>query len=641
MEVTMVHPAFDSRGLEPGALRDCICTALEAFSIDEQALLTTLVFGSRALGMARADSDIDLILVTQARKAPVTEHYRRLRHGDVDLDANHVTLRSLHHLGARAPWAYRLATAIAVRDEATITLREQRCWLDRVKCLITSDQACAGRARFHTAEILGLLDLREACRESRPAVATYALVHLSVVLPIALLNQMRRVPFAEGSPGICALRAAGSEAPEIVQELIRFRNAVSATLGLRANDEVTWPDLSIRAVLHRLHLRTAKLWPEVMGADVTSILWRSGSELDELEAHLQSGGVVVEQAEIDPRGLISTTIGRLIATEDGAEIAARPPSRDVSLDRSTQAVRYESFDASRGRLKLIVGTGGCRVPSCSFCMLPVLAHAKATINEVLEGIRQHAAEEVRRVAIYTDGSFLDDRELTPVERIALVKEVSRWPLHQLEIESLPQFVTARAISVLAAALPPGCRIRVSVGIQSMDPSVRRYVTRSPFSPIELQALLDRRTSMNIGLRVFLLAGKPLMSPEDDLRDVLDSLQALRMHLQVEDVVQINPVLATRGTVVHQLHAQGFFRAVVGEELNDLREVVAGQSWPFRVEFGPVAGSTCTDVPCAVNSAPTLDARALPWCILGDLRARADWLRDLLADDRPSSGSRQL
>jgi hypothetical protein len=131
-----------------------------------------------------------------------------------------------------------------------------------------------------------------------------------------------------------------------------------------------------------------------------------------------------------------------------------------------------------------------------------------------------------------------------------------------------------------------------------------------------------------------MANKPLLSAKEDRCDLLASLKLLQQYLRKQDIVTINPLLPTHGTVLEGLWKSGQWRPLTIEEAISIEIGLGATNWNFQLQFGPSQTSTCTDVQLEPNSnrnsvenighrrhVNQVDSRSLPWTLLGGSRHR--------------------
>jgi radical SAM enzyme (TIGR01210 family) len=624
-------------------------TVLEQFRIDRSDILLALVFGSRARRQELSTSDFDIIFIIQPNAACPGFVYRRLKFGDSTIDANIIEPASLDRLcWNETGWAYRLYRARRIPGFTKIPRDLADAWLQRNDALIRHPLACRRRLLWHLADCRALL--RNAHRlqteplelTTLPVLSTYLMIEALFQVPLIHLNLLGLVPFEANDPWSSAL-AAGS--PLEIRAIDEY-NAILETIihsalysdlafdGRFAHNLKHIRDRCRNAVIKRLGYAFGDGFGKALKekAKVDERLLSSFAEI-------LSG---VHAAEKELIEALTTWTGKVLG--QSRELATRA-GRRVAITRTKRVVpgtRLIDYCFETARLKIILPTGGCRVPTCTFCMLPNLARAKESIDRVIEATVEATGKgPVRHVSIYTDGSFFDEREVAVTERLAIADKVRQWGATELLVESLPRFISPGAIDEMNRNLGPRCRLRIGVGLQSTDPLVRRHITGTPITQSELIWLLTLRGKPSFTFRFYLLANKPMMSAAEDLHDLQRSLDLLDRCLMPEDTVTINPLLPTRGTLVEQLEAARYWRPLSSAAAVNLFRRLQAKPHGYSLEFGPITGATCTDrgpiteVEDAFGGVVTartrcdgalIDMALVPWSLFGGYRNRYRWAR---------------
>jgi archaeosine synthase beta-subunit len=220
----------------------------------------------------------------------------------------------------------------------------------------------------------------------------------------------------------------------------------------------------------------------------------------------------------------------------------------------------ESLGGERVRaFVLILKTRGCYwadLKGCSMC-----GYAKDTLGR--SATPAELAEQLARaleryhgepyVKLYTSGSFLDDREVDPESRRAIVGTFS-GRARRLLFESLPEFATPEALGPLKTAFDG--ELEVALGLESTDPTVLgRYVHKSA-SPEEYLAAGDRVRALGLRAKAYLLLKPPYLTESEAIEDVVRSVRDAAPHF---DALSVNPVHIQNGTVVEWLYRRGRYR----------------------------------------------------------------------------------
>lgn len=620
-------------------------TVLGQFCIDHSDSLLALVFGSRARHQEGPTSDFDIIFLVQPNAAYPEFAYRRLEFGDSTIDANIIQPASLDRVCRKETgWAYRLYRAQLIPGFTTIPLQIADAWLCRNDALIRHPLASRRRVLWHLAD--GRALLRSAQRQqgqmlapaAQPALSTYLVIEALFQVPLIYLNLLGLIPFEAGDPWSSA-RAADS------------------TLDARASDDfnVAMKTITCSALYADLARdgSFARNLKRIRDQCRTAVIKRLGYVFDD-----GFGKRLGEKVKADDRLLsdLAEILDGIHAPEDeliealtiwagkvqgrSRELANRT-GRRVSIPRRKSKItgtRLVDYRADTARLKIILPTGGCRVPTCTFCMLPYLAHVKGDVDRVIESAADVVDQRpVRQVSVYTDGSFFDERELTRTERMKIADAARQWGATELLVESLPRFLSPGALDEVIRILGATCRLRIGVGLQSTDALVRRHITGTPITQSELMSLLTLRRAAPFALRLYLLANKPMMSAAEDLLDLRRSLDMLDRWLALDDIVTVNPLLPTRATLVERLEKARYWRPLSPTASAHLFQRLGAQSRGYSLEFGPTAGATCTD------SAPTeledafgglltpempndglIETALVPWSLFGGYRDRNRW-----------------
>ena len=237
-----------------------------------------------------------------------------------------------------------------------------------------------------------------------------------------------------------------------------------------------------------------------------------------------------------------------------------PAAPDAARRYVNQWVEEEALEGERVRaFVLILKTRGCYwadVKGCSMC-----GYAKDTLGRsaTAEELAEQLARALDRyrdepyVKVYTSGSFLDDREVDPASRRAIVGAFSGRARRFL-FETLPEFATEGALRPLSEAFRG--ELEVALGLESTDPVVLgRYVHKSA-GPQEYLAAGDRVRALGLRAKAYLLLKPPYLTESEAIDDVVKSVGEAAPHF---DALSVNPVHIQNGTVVEWLYHRRQYR----------------------------------------------------------------------------------
>ena len=272
---------------------------------------------------------------------------------------------------------------------------------------------------------------------------------------------------------------------------------------------------------------------------------------------------------------LSRHVARLRTHEVGCE-TRRPRfvERDV----------YRFGGVVHTRLRILMRTNGCSVPSCTMCPLPNAAYDSRV--SPLSG--EDYAEQVRwalecnpgcsMVCLYNDGSFFADREIDRQTRLTLVQIVREAGCRVLMVESLPAFVTPPRLEETNRALG-GTDLVIGIGLQSSSEHVRRLCIRSPVKEPDFVRCLAAMHEAGVGAKVYLLLKPPFLTEDEAVEDCRRSIRWLAP-LHVGDVT-LCPARVAHGIVMEDLHQRGLY---VPAALSSVAACVADHNAPERARL---------------------------------------------------------
>ena len=280
------------------------------------------------------------------------------------------------------------------------------------------------------------------------------------------------------------------------------------------------------------------------------------------------------------------TVGRAVARDRHPLPAPTGEARRFV----NQWVEEEAIGPERVRaFVLILRTRGCYwadVKGCSMC-----GYSKDTLGR--SATPEELAEQLSRalaryrdepyVKVYTSGSFLDDREVDPASRTAIVSAFSGRARRFL-FETLPEFVQPEVVGPLQAAFAGD--LEVALGLESTDPTVLGRFVNKGSPPSDYLAAADRLTEMDLLSKAYLLLKPPYLAESEAVADVVRSVGEAAPHF---DAISINPVHIQNGTVVEWLYRRGRYRPPwLWSLVDSMREGAAVRGSARLVSF-PTAG----------------------------------------------------
>ncbi len=270
----------------------------------------------------------------------------------------------------------------------------------------------------------------------------------------------------------------------------------------------------------------------------------------------------------------------------------RPPPADAAdASRFVNAwVEAEALDGARvPAFVLILRTRGCYwadEKGCSMCGYARDTLGRSATPAELAAQLERALGRYRGepyVKIYTSGSFLDDREVDPASREAIVAAF-RGRARRLLVESLPEFATPGSLGPLREQFDG--QLEVALGLESTDPVVLAKYVHKNAPPSAYLAAADRVRALGLRAKAYLLLKPPYLTEAEAIADVVRSVGEASPRF---DSLSVNPVHIQGGTVVEWLYRRGRYRPPWLWSVVEVLRTGAARRGAARLVSFPTAG----------------------------------------------------
>lgn len=244
--------------------------------------------------------------------------------------------------------------------------------------------------------------------------------------------------------------------------------------------------------------------------------------------------------------------------------------RQASDQRRPDTPRFVSYDGLRladgrvvGRKKVILMSGGCSVPTCTMCPFTnennygLGSDPQRLLDQVDTVLTRSASEpDYAVLALYNDGSFFAPREIPLEVQRAIAERVARSGVGRLVVESLPQFVTAKALKPFIAGLG-GVELEIGIGLQSCDDLVRETLVNTRISRPTFKRAVATMNSFGVFPKIYLMIKPPFLTDAEAVTDVVQSVDYVRS-LGITGVT-LCPTRVSRNTVAWHLWQSGHYQ----------------------------------------------------------------------------------
>jgi len=209
---------------------------------------------------------------------------------------------------------------------------------------------------------------------------------------------------------------------------------------------------------------------------------------------------------------------------------------DPAWDSNIPVIYYEEAN-HRGKAYrvplVILRTQPCewfRRSGCTMCNYALLAanQEKVTSANILNQVDwalEHLGSSTQYpyVLLSASGSFLSDDEIDPETRLAVLDKLRRWGLKQLSFETRAEFARD-PVYLKELKKTFGGGISAGVGLESADDFIRNAILNKGLPrKILLDGLAGLREA-GIEYYMYIILGKPFLTPAEDIRDTVASVR---------------------------------------------------------------------------------------------------------------------
>lgn len=455
-------------------VRFALRQAIDTRRLHAAGIEGVFLFGSAARGEPPADLDWIVVSLT----ADVMHRYGRIRLQGVECDINVVSREWLIGAWRDPEWGYWLTEAFPL----AATPRILDAWHTSANAYWGSAPSRARSAEFR--ELFALLANSSRELSVRAPLCARLLGHEAVrIALVALIDCYARRPFSHRTFVEEATSAARLAEVDI--------KSIWKGLGIddRSNEDsqsVSYVNVRrwISGVLRSPEFRSkgydrgAALRERIESLSKLANSPEIERQLMEQRAHLALPTIDLITSSLDSAQSLLSSLARPTVPKGTPIPQGRPPMYSVHT-----GVRW--LEHAGTRLKLIVGTGGCKTPTCKFCSLPEYGRSVAKFDLLqLNGLLEetHPAS----LSLYNDGSLLNLAEFSREQWVLLCSILRSHGVRHLQIESIPRFVVKQRLEEIynAAGLET---LSIAMGLQAVGNAFSRLVLGRP----DVDAIFDR------------------------------------------------------------------------------------------------------------------------------------------------------
>ena len=391
-----------------------------------------LLFGSAARG--EAPNDIDVVVVTEQESKPFHK-YERLQINGISVDVNVVDAEWLSRAPKDLEQSYWLSESYAVFAKSEDWLER---WMQAANTYWTIEAVNRRRGQFRHLIDSYAEASRNAFRLGLDTVSRLAAHEAARAYVCDLMDQDGAATYSHRLVAECLQQGLLDTAPQ------RIRGHLEASLFRGASSTARY--LTLRKALSGFRRAAATI--DIVGhrslhshsfaaTALSQLLPIHGSEIEALLFQSELKDLLPNEFPSQLTDAPAYTHRRVIAR--------RPMIQDLSIPVRGNVAGARWVEQNEDRLKVIVNTGGCKTPTCSFCSLPQFARRLYRTDPAKAVRTALALHSVSELSLYNDGNFLNEREISVQDRERLCFALREKRIRRLTIESAPRFVTERKL----------------------------------------------------------------------------------------------------------------------------------------------------------------------------------------------------
>ena len=192
-------------------------------------------------------------------------------------------------------------------------------------------------------------------------------------------------------------------------------------------------------------------------------------------------------------------------------------------------------------LNIVLPTKGCSYNKCYMCSYSLDIIPQENLLEIVKN--EVEKRDVKKVKIFTSGSFLDTEEIRYDDQKEIFKYLSQKDIDEVTVETRPEFVEKEALKELKDTLNKS--LEVAVGLESANDYVLKYCINKGFTYNDFLAAAEILSSLEIKIKAYVFL-KPLFLTEYE--SILDAVSTCEKIEEMIDSVSINPMAIHKKTL---------------------------------------------------------------------------------------------
>lgn len=203
-------------------------------------------------------------------------------------------------------------------------------------------------------------------------------------------------------------------------------------------------------------------------------------------------------------------------------------------------------------LNIVLPTKGCSYNKCYMCSYSLGITPKENLLEVVKNELEN--REVKKIKIFTSGSFLDSKEIRYEDQIEIFDYLSQKDIKEVTIETRPEFVDKENLKKLKNTLNKN--LEIAIGLESANDYVLKYCINKGFTYNDFLDATEILSALEIKIKAYVFL-KPLFLTEYE--SILDSVKTCEKIEEIVDSVSINSMAIHKKTLAEYFWQRGEYK----------------------------------------------------------------------------------
>jgi hypothetical protein len=232
------------------------------------------------------------------------------------------------------------------------------------------------------------------------------------------------------------------------------------------------------------------------------------------------------------------------------------PKKPVSFWSEKDVIDGEIVDA----FVIIFRTRGCSwalKSGCSMCgYFNDSMWQKVSDDDLLTqfNIAMDRYSDEKFVKIFTSGSFLDDKEISPKVRKEILNKLCSKAT-KISVESRPEYVTDKILSDIKK-LTDNHNFEVGIGLETANDSIRNDYLNKGFTFDDYKKAARNLIKYNMNVKTYVLIKPPYLTEKESIDDAINTIDKIK---RITNIISLNPTNVQRKTFVNYLWQRKKYR----------------------------------------------------------------------------------